>query len=44
MKEAVIISTAPTPIGKAYKGAFNNTKAPTLAGFAINRAGFTNGI
>ena len=25
MKEAVIVSTARTPIGKAYRGAFNNT-------------------
>lgn len=38
MKEAVIVSTARTPIGKAYKGAFNNTNAPTLAGFAISEA------
>ena len=38
MKEAVIISTARTGIGKAYKGAFNNTNAPTMAGFAINEA------
>jgi len=43
MKEAVIVSTARTPIGKAYRGAFNNTKSPTLMGHAIkhavNRAG-----
>ena len=38
MKEAVIISTARTGIGKAYKGAFNNTNAPTLAGFSISEA------
>jgi len=38
MKEAVIVSTARTPIGKAYKGAFNNTYAPTLAGHAIAAA------
>ncbi len=38
MKEAVIISTARTPIGKAYKGAFNNTNSPTLAGFALSEA------
>jgi len=31
VKEAVIVSTARTPIGKAYRGAFNNTPAPTLA-------------
>jgi len=38
MKEAVIISTARTGIGKAYKGAFNNTQSPTLGGFAIREA------
>ncbi|MDX2303489.1 MAG: acetyl-CoA C-acyltransferase [Microscillaceae bacterium] len=38
MKEAVIVSTARTGIGKAYKGAFNNTNAPTLGGWAIEAA------
>ncbi len=38
MKEAVIVSTARTPIGKAYKGAFNNTHGATLAGHAIKEA------
>ena len=38
MKEAVIVSTARTPIGKAYKGAYNNTNAPNLAGWAIEAA------
>ena len=38
MREAVIVSTARTPIGKAYRGAFNNTQAQTLAGFAIEHA------
>ena len=38
MKEAVIVSTARTPIGKAYRGAFNNTGAPTLAAHAIRNA------
>ncbi|MEM9734760.1 MAG: acetyl-CoA C-acyltransferase [Pseudomonadota bacterium] len=38
MREAVIVSTARTPIGKAYRGAFNNTPAPTLAGHAIEHA------
>lgn len=38
MKEAVIVSTARTPIGKAYRGAFNNTEAPTLAAHAIREA------
>ncbi|MFT6805100.1 MAG: acetyl-CoA C-acetyltransferase, partial [Glaciecola sp.] len=30
MKEAVIVSTARTPIGRAFRGAFNNIKSPTL--------------
>lgn len=38
MKDAVIVSTARTPIGKAYRGAYNNTSAPTLGGFAIREA------
>ena len=38
MKEAVIVSTARTPIGKAYRGAFNNTEAPTMAAHAIRHA------
>ncbi len=38
MREAVIVSTARTPIGKAYRGAFNDTYAPTLAGWAIRAA------
>ncbi|MEL7274519.1 MAG: acetyl-CoA C-acyltransferase [Pseudomonadota bacterium] len=38
MREAVIVSTARTPIGKAYRGAFNNTPSPTLAGHAIEHA------
>ncbi|MEL6122911.1 MAG: acetyl-CoA C-acyltransferase [Bacteroidota bacterium] len=38
MKEAVIVSTARTGIGKAYKGSFNNTNAPTLAGWPIAAA------
>ena len=37
-KEAVIVSTARTPIGKAYRGAFNDTDAPTLGGHAIAAA------
>ena len=47
MKEAVIVSTARTPIGRAYKGAFNNTNAPSMAGMAIEasiaRAGIDPG-
>lgn len=38
MREAVIVSTARTPIGKAYRGAFNDTTAPMLAGHAIAAA------
>ncbi|MGK2285850.1 acetyl-CoA C-acyltransferase [Pedomonas sp. V897] len=38
MREAVIVSTARTPIGKAYRGAFNATPAPTLASHAIAAA------
>jgi len=38
MREAVIVSTARTPIGKAYRGAFNQTPAPTLGGHAIKEA------
>ena len=38
MKQAVIVSTARTPIGKAYRGAFNNTEGPTLAAHAITNA------
>jgi acetyl-CoA C-acetyltransferase len=38
MREAVIVSTARTPIGKAFRGLFNNTKSPTMASFAIRAA------
>jgi acetyl-CoA C-acetyltransferase len=38
MREAVIVSTARTPIGKAYRGAFNDTQAQTLGGHAIAQA------
>ena len=38
MREAVIVSTARTPIGKAYRGAFNNTSSVELAGHAIKSA------
>ena len=37
-REAVIVSTARTPIGKAYRGAFNDTDAPTLGGHVIASA------
>lgn len=38
MREAVIVSAARTPIGKAYRGAFNNTPAATLASYSIKEA------
>ena len=44
MRDAVIVSTARTPIGKAYRGAFNATPTPTLAGHAIEHAVARAGI
>ena len=48
MRSAVIVSTARTPIGRAYRGAFNNTPAPTLASHsiraAVERAGIDGGM
>ncbi|MGI2173648.1 acetyl-CoA C-acyltransferase [Shewanella ulleungensis] len=38
MREAVIVSAARTPIGKAYRGAFNDLSAPTLSAVAVNAA------
>ena len=38
MRGAVIVSTARTPIGRAYRGAFNDTQAQALAGHAIAEA------
>ena len=38
MREAVIVSTARTPIGKAYRGAFNDTQAQALGGHAVAEA------
>ena len=35
MRNAVIVSTARTPIGRAYRGAFNATPAPTLDGGGV---------
>jgi acetyl-CoA acetyltransferase family protein len=47
MTDAVIVSTARTPIGRAFKGAFNNIKSPTMMGHAIaaavERAGIDGG-
>lgn len=44
MKEAVIVSAARTPIGKAYRGAFNNLEAPSLSSYAIKAAVERSGI
>ncbi|OWJ76603.1 acetyl-CoA C-acyltransferase [Haematobacter genomosp. 1] len=38
MREALIVSTARTPIGKAFRGAFNNTQAQELIGHAVKNA------
>lgn len=38
MREAVIVSTARTGIGKAFRGALNATKSPTLTGFVLSEA------
>ncbi len=47
MTDAVIVSTARTPIGKAYRGAFNNLESPTMGAAAIaaavERAGVEKG-
>lgn len=44
MKEAVIVSTARTPIGRAYRGAFNNTQGQSLAAHAIREAVKKSGV
>jgi len=38
MAQAVIVSTARTPIGRAYRGAFNNTHAATMGGHVVAEA------
>ncbi|EQM68494.1 acetyl-CoA C-acyltransferase [Pseudomonas solani] len=38
MTEAVILATARTPIAKAFRGAFNVTRSPSMAAFAIRAA------
>ena len=38
MREAVIVSTARTPIGRAYRGAFNNTHGADLGAHAVGHA------
>jgi acetyl-CoA C-acetyltransferase len=44
MDQAVILSTARTPIAKAFRGSFNDTDAPTLASYAINASIIKSGI
>lgn len=44
MRDAVIVSTARTPIGRAYRGAFNITPSPTLAAHAIRAAVERSGV
>ncbi len=44
MKEAVIVSTARTPIGKAYRGGFNDLSGPTLGAAAVEAAVARAGI
>ena len=38
MKEAVIVSAARTPIGRAFRGAFNNLESPSMSSHAIKAA------
>jgi len=44
MREALIVSTARTPIGRAFRGAFNDTKSPTLMAHAIRHAVERSGL
>jgi acetyl-CoA C-acetyltransferase len=44
MREAVIVSTARTPIGKAFRGAFNDTEAPAMGGHVVRAAVERSGI
>ena len=44
MREAVVVSTARTAIGRAFRGALNNVKSPTLLGHAIRHAVLRAGI
>lgn len=44
MKDAVIVSTARTGIGRAFKGALNATKSPTMMGHAIAHAVERGGV
>jgi acetyl-CoA C-acetyltransferase len=44
MKEAAIVATARTPVGKAYRGAFNMTEAPAMSGHVANAVIERSGI
>jgi acetyl-CoA C-acetyltransferase len=44
MDDAVIVSTARTPIGKAFRGAFNNTHGAVLGGHVVKHALKRSGI
>src|ERR1019366_10545433 len=44
MKEAFIVSTARTALGKSFRGAFNDTEAPVLGGHVIRAAVAKSGI
>ena len=44
MRDAVLVSTARTPIGRAYRGAFNATPSPSLAAHCIDHAVSRAGI
>ena len=44
MREAVIVSTARTGIGRAYKGSLNITKSPSMLGHAIRHAVQRSGV
>ena len=44
MREAVIVSTARTPLTKSHRGEFNLTPGPTLAAFAVRAAVARAGI
>lgn len=44
MREAVIVSTARTPIGRAFRGAFNDTQAQELIGHAVRHAVERSGV
>ena len=44
MREAVIVSTARTPIGKAFRGAFNNTHGAVMGGHVVQHAVERSGL